>query len=192
MTSSNGNGERRTVASLRDLPRSIEPARDLWPQIEARLAAEPAPGSRIRRASSARGRLLAAAAVLASLAVGVWIGRDLLPAGGPQAVDPWAMGPNGGRPAVLRAALIADPRYLEQRAALVRSLESQLEQLPPESRMKVVASLAAIRQSMRDLEDALGSDPSNSLLQELLVNTYQDEMRVLTTVHEAGTAAEDI
>jgi hypothetical protein len=45
---------------------------------------------------------------------------------------------------------------------------------------------------MQDLEAALGKDPSNALLQELLVNTYQDEMRVLTTVHEAGDAGEGI
>jgi hypothetical protein len=45
---------------------------------------------------------------------------------------------------------------------------------------------------MQDLEAELGKDPSNALLQELLVNTYQDEMRVLTTVHEASDAGEGI
>ena len=35
-------------------------------------------------------------------------------------------------------------------------------------------------------------DPTNALLQELLVNTYQDEMRVLTTVHEASDAGKGI
>ena len=37
-----------------------------------------------------------------------------------------------------------------------------------------------------DLEQELGKDPSNALLQELLINTYQDEMRALTDVHEAS------
>ena len=45
---------------------------------------------------------------------------------------------------------------------------------------------------MRELEAALGRDPSNALLQELLVNTYQDEMRVLVAIHEAGAVAGEI
>ena len=39
------------------------------------------------------------------------------------------------------------------------------------------------------VQEALGRDPANALLQELLVNSYQDEMRVLTAVHEAGGAS---
>ena len=61
--------------------------------------------------------------------------------------------------------------------------------LPPESRAKVLSSLQTINDSKRDLERELGKDPSNALLQELLVNTYQDEMRVLSAVHEAGGAS---
>jgi hypothetical protein len=85
-----------------------------------------------------------------------------------------------------------DSKYTRQRAELVRDLEARLAALPPESRTKVMASLQAINDSKRDLEAELGKDPSNALLQELLVNTYQDEMRVLTAVHEAGRAVEGI
>jgi hypothetical protein len=94
--------------------------------------------------------------------------------------------------AAFQAAYIADPKYREQRAALVKSLEAKLASLPPDSRAKVLSSLATIQKSKQDLEAALGKDPSNALLQELLVNTYQDEMRVLTTVHEASDAGEGI
>jgi ABC-type uncharacterized transport system auxiliary subunit len=73
-----------------------------------------------------------------------------------------------------------------QRAALIRGLEAQLKTLPPDTQNKVATSLATIRTSIQELQDALGRDPANSLLQELLVNSYQDEMRVLTAVHEAG------
>jgi hypothetical protein len=75
---------------------------------------------------------------------------------------------------------------------LVKNLEARLAALPPESRAKVMASLKAINDSKRELETELGKDPSNALLQELLVNTYQDEMRVLTAVDEAGAAGEGI
>ena len=64
--------------------------------------------------------------------------------------------------------------------------------MPPGSRAKVLSSLQAINDSKRALEAELGKDPSNALLQELLVNTYQDEMRVLTAVHEAGSSGEGI
>jgi hypothetical protein len=219
MNSANDNGERKVVTSLRDLPQSIAPPRDLWAGIEASITAErkatdadasaTANCNKVtdlagRRNSSSsrqfsRMRLMAAAAVIAALAVGMWIGRSVLPTTRP------ITGPIGGAnttasppPKVndgataLQAAYISDPKYREQRAALMKSVEAKLASLPPDSRAKVISSLATIHKSMQDLEAALGKDPSNALLQELLVNTYQDEMRVLTTVHEAGDAGEGI
>ena len=65
------------VKSLRDLSPSIEPPRDLWPQIAARLKADAAPAvpaaTPVRR-QDLPVRWLAAAAMVASVAVGVWIG----------------------------------------------------------------------------------------------------------------------
>jgi hypothetical protein len=181
------------VATLRDLPRSIEPAQDLWPRIEAQLG-EVATDAAGGGAMSARHRgqalrWLALAAMLASLAVGVWIGRSLLPGAGmgtaPVTAANRFTGP-GLAPTAFEAAYMSDPRYERQRAALVRTLQERLAALPPPARAKVSASLAAIEKAKKDLEQALGHDPGNALLQELLVNTYQDEMRVLTDVHEAS------
>jgi Tfp pilus assembly protein PilF len=92
----------------------------------------------------------------------------------------------GIAPTALDAAYVSDPRYQQQRAALVRQLQARLAALPAQERDKVTASLEAIEKAKADLEQALGHDPSNALLQELLVNTYQDEMRVLTDVHQAS------
>jgi hypothetical protein len=191
MTGSDGSDERR-VSSLRELPRAIEPARDLWPQIEARVkdiqaAAPAATGATIPpHRSGARLRWLAAAAMVASVAVGVWIGRDLLPNASPLTVrQPPATG-------VTDVAYVSDPRYQHQRAALLRELQAQLATMPPQTRDKVTSSLAAIQKAKADLEEALGKDPGNALLQELLVNTYQDEMRVLTDVHEASNPGRGI
>ena len=207
MSNANDNGERKKVGSLRDLPRSIEPPRDLWAGIEAKLAAErqassaaPVADLSSKRASHARLRWLAAAAVIAALAIGIWIGRSFLPTGAPaQGGQMIAQNnpPNNTTavpPAVtaLQAAYFADPKFRDQRAALEQSLEARLATLPPESRAKVLASLETIRKSKQDLEEALGKDPTNALLQELLLNTYQDEMRVLTTVHEASDAGKGI
>ena len=53
-------------------------------------------------------------------------------------------------------------------------------------RDKVAASLQTLRRSIADIEAALGRDPANALLQELLVNSCQEEMRALTAVRDSG------
>jgi len=194
MSESRG-GKERTVRSLGELPRSIEPERDLWPQIEARIreerataaAAETAP-ARPARSRLVPPRWLAAAAVVASVAVGVWIGRQLV---SPVVIAPGA-GSIPGEASLMNAAYVSDPRYQRERAALLKSFAAQLASLPAPARAKVMASLATIQRAKRDLESALGKDPSNALLQELLVNTYQDEMRVLSDVQQAGEAGRGI
>ena len=142
----------------------------------------------LRRRPGQALRWLAAAAMVASLAVGVWIGRSLMPGavgtGPPTATNHSSMPELG--PTTLDTTYVSDPRYARQRTALVRALQERLAALPAPARAKVSASLAAIEKAKKDLEQALGHDPSNALLQELLINTYQDEMRVLTDVHEAS------
>jgi hypothetical protein len=200
-----GNEERK-ISSLRDLPLDIAPPRDLWQGIEARLTegardsksrdgVEPA--RRFGRPGRMRPglmRLFAAAAVVAALAVGIWIGRAVLPVPGKPPADVVMFAAHGvpSEPSAWHAAYVMDSRYTRERAELVKGLEARLAALPPESRAKVVSSLKAINDSKADLEAELGKDPSNALLQELLVNTYQDEMRVLTAVHEAGRPGEGI
>jgi hypothetical protein len=194
------NGERK-ISSLRDLPLDIPPPRDLWQGIEAQLErGTRASGARDgveparRFGRSARMRVFAAAAMVATLAVGIWIGRAVLPVPGrPQAdVVQSAANVPPSDAGTWHAAYVMDSRYTRERAQLVKGLEGRLAALPPESRAKVVTSLKAINDSKRDLEAELGKDPSNALLQELLVNTYQDEMRVLNAVHEAGSSGEGI
>jgi N-acyl-D-aspartate/D-glutamate deacylase len=196
----------RKVTSLRDLPQGIAPPRDLWAGIEARINAErqasavgtntsavPSVATRKRNTM----RWMAMAAVIAALAVGMWIGRSILPTTRPVTNPPQTARnivqpviPEDTRAEAVQAAFLSDPKYRQERAALVKSLEAKLASMPPDTRAKVLASLATIQKSKQDLEDALGKDPTNALLQELLVNTYQDEMRVLTTVHDADNSGE--
>jgi hypothetical protein len=189
------SNDKRKISSLRDLPREIAPPRDLWKGIEAEITA---PRQTPVKAPSHRLRYLASAAVIVALAVGVWIGRVMLPplqgARVPGGVTPAVTAANVpvDEPGAFHAAYVMGPKYINQRAQLVKDLEARVAQLPPESRAKVLSSLQAINDSKRDLERELGKDPSNALLQELLVNTYQDEMRVLTAVHEAGSSGEGI
>jgi hypothetical protein len=196
-----GNGKMK-VTSLRDLPEAVQPPRDLWAGIEAQINAERQPAKPVQSAATrrlAQRRWLAVAAMIGTLAVGVWIGRSIMPGVGPTQPPLAVDKPNTAQPsatsnvaALVQAAYLSDPKFRETRDALVKSLAARLATLPPESRAKVVDSLATIHKSMQDLEAALGKDPTNALLQELLLNTYQDEMRVLTTVHEASDTGKGI
>ncbi len=173
----------RKVNSLRDLPLDIAPGRDLWPQIEASLAAtstKPRPVSPPRAMRVEH--LAVAAALVAAVAVGIFIGRGMLP-GGREVNRTPVVSPSQ----MLPAGFINDPRYLRERTRLIESLNARLAALPPPSRQKVLQSLATIHQSMQEIQAALGREPGNALLQEMLVDTYQDEMQVLTTVQEAGS-----
>src|SRR2546430_8761558 len=85
-----GSADERKVSSLRELSPAVEPPRDLWPQIEARINAErrsaPAAQPRPARARPLPPRWLPAAAAVARVAAGAWIRRRLLPgarSGGP-------------------------------------------------------------------------------------------------------------
>jgi hypothetical protein len=178
MSDLNNTDGRRQVRSLRELAQPVQPPRDLWPAIAAEMTKAAPTANPVKRSPRLSATVLA-------LAVGIWIGRTVLPTS-----EPAKVAANPTAPDIVPAAWVSDPRYLKDRAQLIRSLESQLKTLPPQTREKVAASLATIRKSMRDIEAALGRDPANALLQELLVNTYQDEMRVLTSVHEAGDGQE--
>jgi hypothetical protein len=180
MTDISGNDGHRQVRSLRELAQPVQPPRDLWPAISAEMRKTAPVASPMQR--SPHLKWMAVAATVLALAVGIWIGRTVLPT---SPVAPLAPGGSAST-GVVATSFVTDPRYLKDHALLVRGLEARLKTLPPETQQKVAASLATIRKSKSDLEAALGRDPANALLQELLVNTYQDEMRVLTSVHEAG------
>ena len=207
------------ITRLEELPRDIPLPRDGWPALEARLResgalptgakaagedrggaveARPADGRPIARRWGARRSTVwfgAVAAAVAAVAAGILVDRVILQAGrvgtgGPlTAHQASAQSHAGERGAEIPASFINDPRYLAERRALLDSLDERLKSLPPQTRQQVLASLATIHQSMQQIQQALGREPTNALLQGLLIDTYQDEMRVLTAVQEAGTGS---
>jgi hypothetical protein len=161
----------RRVRSLRELPQEMPPGRDLWPQIEARLGRFAWAGWQLRLAAA-----VGLLALGAALTAGVWITHasgsyDRLP-------------PDIG--VVSRISPQIGPVDARARAALLSSLGARLQSLPPPSRQKVLADLKVIEQSMQDIQTALGRDPGNALLREMLLETYQDEQHLIMTVQEAG------
>jgi N-acyl-D-aspartate/D-glutamate deacylase len=84
-------------------------------------------------------------------------------------------------------AALRDANYRKQRDALLVEVNTQLKAMPAAEREKVAASLATLRRSIGEIEAALGRDPANALLQELLVSSCQEEMRALTAVRDSGS-----
>jgi hypothetical protein len=175
----------RRVTRLDELARDIAPARDLWPGIAAAIAqdragsqdASPVPAPR----RSAWRYAASMAAAVALVAVGVVIGSRLTPSdGAPIASN------RGDASGALPVALQRDAEYRKTRAELVTEVERRLQDMPQADREKVGASLATLRRSITEIEAALGRDPANALLQELLVSSCQEEMRALTAVRDSG------
>ncbi|HEX6638940.1 MAG TPA: hypothetical protein VF033_14890 [Steroidobacteraceae bacterium] len=174
----------RRVTRLDELAQSTPPPRDLWPAIAEAIEAD----KMSARAESAprRSRWMPAvgmAAAVALVAVGVIIGRNFGPA--PDVATITAA--NGTGETGLIPAALRDANYRQQRDALWVEVNDRLKSMPEDERAKVAASLETLQRSIRDIEAALGKDPANALLQELLVNSCQEEMRALTAVRDSGS-----
>jgi hypothetical protein len=174
----------RHVKRIDELKRDVPPIRDLWPAIAAAIEADKgapaAPASRRREWWSAP----AVAAGVALVAVGVLIGRQMTPES-PVTTAATQSAPVDGA-AAMPAAYQREAKYREVREQLLVDVEKRLETMQPAEREKVAASLATLRRSIGEIEAALGRDPANALLQELLVSSRQEEMRALTVVRDSG------
>jgi hypothetical protein len=170
----------RPVNRLDELTQSVPPPRDLWPAIAAAIEADKLTNAQpARRYGWRPAGAMAAAIVL--VAIGVLIGRAMTPAGNIQIAS------RSQRPVEqIPAAFQRDENYRKQRDALMTQVQSRLQAMPAAERDKVSASLNTLRRSITEIEAALGRDPANALLQELLVSSCQEEMRALTAVREAG------
>jgi len=168
--------------AVADLPRSIEPPRDLWPSIEGRLA-RPLAGvgdlraRRTRYPDWTRWTFLAAAAVVVigvGLAVRVW---DRGPG------QPSGPGADLGAHGVVRRAGVAHIAGIDDletaRASLHRALDARRDQLSPATRAVVDRNLAIIDKAAADIASAIAKDPGNRELNRLLVVAYQQEVELL-------------
>ena len=176
----------RRVNRIDELPRDVPPARDLWPAIaqaieQAAEVEKAAPISRGRNWWPAP----AVAAAIALVALGVVIGRQMTP--DVVVTSASTQGAPATDIAAMPAAYQRDAKYREMRAGLLADVEKRLETMPAAEREKVAASLATLRRSIGEIEAALGRDPANALLQELLVSSRQEEMRALTVVRDSGS-----
>lgn len=176
----------RRVKGLGELPRDIPPARDLWPAIaeaiQADLSMKAVPDTRRRVGWRP---LAGLAASVALVAAGVFIGQNIKTDEVEVAGNPVTPINDAGSAGMVKASL-RQAEYQKQREQLWTDVQAKLNTMAPAERAKVGASLATLKKSIEEIQAALGRDPANALLQELFVNSCQEEMRVLTTVRDSG------
>lgn len=171
--------ELASILELRDLaaalPRSLEPPRDLWPGIEARVSM-----TEVVRGRFGRRSLLAAAAavvIVSSVVTAYFIGRS-------QAV-PLTAGPSAvvesGPSEVLLASFegLGVDNYLDTRTELLDALEARKHELSGETLEIVMDNLLLIDQAMDRIAEALGEDPENEFLMKQLAGAYRRQIDLL-------------
>jgi len=173
----------REVAAL---PQEIEPSRDLWPSIRARLEHSPPEQAPAPRGLSWSWALAAGVAVASVSVLFTWMVVKT-PAGGPAQVAGTTTA-TALQPVSYGGYASLGPDYVRTRSQMLGLFNARLAELPEQTRSRVEADLATIRKAAADIDAALATDPSSKLLNKLLLSTYQEEMRLYTQVADPGEA----
>jgi hypothetical protein len=186
------------LRALRRLPQAIEPPRDLWADIDAGIHAHLAPAARTAGTSAERGRSIrwpyALAAGFGCMALGALLAFAVLRESAPAQVA--ATAAPSATPADIQDSGVRyseanfggyealGPEYEQARAQLAFGLAERIDRLPPEAQLKIERNLAEIRRSLREINVALALEPDNTMLQQLLLSTYQSELTMLANVNQ--------
>ena len=170
----------RLDRALAGLPRELPPESDLWPGIAAQLEPRRAPRRWLPLAAAAV--LLVVSSSLITARVVRW---SAAPAAPIATVAPPAT-PDAGvvRPASFGPGHALDPEYAAARQHLAAMLAQRMGRLPSSARQKVEDNLAQLHRAADEINAALALQPGDALLEELLLNTYQDELAVLASVNQ--------
>ena len=166
-----------------NLPRDIEPPRDLWPAISARLAERSPATSRRFTWPMALAAGFLVATVSALLTWGLM--RNPEPANviaSTGTTEAMPMPVNYGPNSALGTA------QLKAREELLAQFRQRLAQLPPATRETVVRNLGIIQRAADEIDAALAQDPASGMLNSLLLNAYQQELQIYSTVVASGDA----
>lgn len=169
------------LAALRELPREIEPERDLLPGVRGRIAA---------RRFAGRSRLAGLAAALLLAAGGAWLATR--EARGPASPAPMAATvdvPPVAVPvsAVRRSAYSAPDQALEEiRVRLRQEIEAKQDKLPPATRALVFENLATIDRAIAEIAKALDAEPGNTELSRTYIQYREREIDLLRQANRAA------
>lgn len=180
----------RIGAAARALPQEVEPGRDLWPGIAARLA-PPAPGAvlpfRARRTVAFAPATLAAAAVLL-IALTAAFTALLLRVADPVEVAGQPAGSGVARAVALTpeaSVAAAEAEYLAAQAALLERIHARADELGPDTLATVETNLKVIDAALDEIRAALGRSPGNPALVRMLTSTHRKKLDALQRVATA-------
>lgn len=177
-------------AALASLPRDVQLTCDLWPQIRASIDAESVrPASPHHRITSSRPFLQLAAGVLLVLASSftTFVLTRQSTESEPALVQEFAPAPLATAMPVSFGPETLGADYLKARAALGDVFEQRLATLPPATRARLERNLADLQHAANEISSTLAQHPSDPLLQELLMSTYQSELQLLSDVNAMTT-----
>lgn len=176
---------------LAALPKDVQPERDLWQGIQAEIGKTPivTDSAPVVHFASTRWFQIAAGVllVLATSLTTFVVTRNSMEKDAAMQIAqqpvPTATAPLNAMPVSFGTeALGAD--YLKARSELDQRFEARMKTLPPSTRAKLERSLADLRQAANEISATLAENPSDPLLQDLLMSTYQRELQLLADVSE--------
>ncbi len=172
----------RLRAAAKRLPEEVEPERDLWPDIRARIdrgRVQALPGASgaptpVPLPWFARPQRLAAAAVLliALTATGTW----------------WATRVDGpsGFAADSTAALASFASYETSAAELAARLDQRRATLDPATLAVLERTLRTIDGAIAEAREALATDPTNRAVQAFVVTAYRQKIDFLRRANDVA------
>ncbi len=170
------------------LPRAIEPARDLWTGVAARIEAKRKRAIVVRRTMTAATALLAAAAVLLVIRTArrPAVTHEVTPA--PIASER-ASSTRVRKSLDLRGAAVVpeEESYDAALAALATTVDERLLALPERDADAITRSLDVINTGIDATRDALERDPSDADLRAELDDEYEQEIQTMNDVLEWTT-----
>jgi hypothetical protein len=190
MNESTKSGRDPLDQALASLPEDVRPERDLWPQIRAEIEKTPIVAPAPSPLQSTWFRLAAAVVLMLSTSfVTYYLTRQSLHQ--PVAQNPSESLPApqlNGTPASFFGSERLGAGYVNARAELDKRFQERLASLPAADRAKVQKNLADLRHAADEISETLKQHPSDPLLQDLLMSTYQSELQLLANVSELPTA----
>jgi len=164
----------KLMAAAAQLSTEIAPERDLWPEIEARIEV---PARRSRWTPY----LAQAAAIVLLIGASSSVTYMMTKSGPNVSPGTTALGLDSDFVS-FGSNYELGQGFQDARNNLAAELDIELDRLSPEARVGVEENLAVIRSAIAEINTELEMEPDNILLQELLLNTYRNELTVMRKV----------
>ena len=175
--------------ALASLPQDVAPERDLWPEIRAEIAKTPIAAPASPRAGELVSSRRGSAARPRHFFVTYYVTRQSMQQQVAQRAEAVPAPQLTGQPASFSFGTERlGASYMKARAELDKRFQERIASLPPATRAKLESNLADLRRAAAEISATLAEHPSDPLLQDLLMSTYQSELQLLADVSELPTA----